>query len=219
MANRNKTLRTDDIIWDWNGTLLDDRHLCVDIMNRLLRQYHLPGMSLHRYLDIFSFPIRKYYNTLGWHDETVPFETISTEFIRLYEAEKSSCSLRPFARETLDAFHKMGRRQFILSASKQDSLDEILAHYGLTGLFTAVYGLRDHYARGKTEIGHNMVSDFHIVPGRSLFIGDTTHDAEVAGALSIPCILIQDGHNSPDRLRRCACPVFRDLRFIPRFYW
>lgn len=30
------------VLWDWNGTLLDDVALCVDALNRLLRIYHYP---------------------------------------------------------------------------------------------------------------------------------------------------------------------------------
>ena len=47
------------VLWDWNGTLLDDVTLCVDALNRLLarygydRQYDLDG-----YRKIFGFPIR-----------------------------------------------------------------------------------------------------------------------------------------------------------------
>ena len=31
-----------NIIWDWNGTLLDDAWLCVDVMNGMLKEHGLP---------------------------------------------------------------------------------------------------------------------------------------------------------------------------------
>ena len=34
------------VIWDWNGTLLDDAQACVDALNVLLRQRRLPAISM-----------------------------------------------------------------------------------------------------------------------------------------------------------------------------
>ena len=46
------------ILWDWNGTLLDDVDLCVDALNRLLAGFGYPQRYDHeRYRDIFGFPI------------------------------------------------------------------------------------------------------------------------------------------------------------------
>ena len=211
-------MKLTSIIWDWNGTLIDDRDLCVDIMNRLLQKYTLPELSMDRYLNILSFPIRKYYNTLGFHEEIVQFEKIASEFIVHYEEEKFKCKIRKNAIDTLELFRKHGVKQFILSASKQDSLDEIVKYHNLTDYFTDIYGLRDHYANGKIEIGNRLLSEHKIDTKHSLFIGDCTHDAEVADTLGIPCILVEGGHNSLGRLQRCECRVFRGLKFIPIFY-
>ena len=50
------------ILWDWNGTLLDDVDLCVDALNRLLAGFGYPQRYDHeRYRAIFGFPIEEYY--------------------------------------------------------------------------------------------------------------------------------------------------------------
>ena len=55
------------VLWDWNGTLLDDVALCVDALNRLLRIYHYPQQySLAQYREIFGFPIEDYYIRAGF---------------------------------------------------------------------------------------------------------------------------------------------------------
>ena len=35
-------MRPELILWDWNGTLLDDVELCVDALNRLLEKHAYP---------------------------------------------------------------------------------------------------------------------------------------------------------------------------------
>src|SRR5262245_43055202 len=51
----------DHVIWDWNGTLLNDVTHAIDTINFLLEPRGLPLMSIERYREIFGFPIRRYY--------------------------------------------------------------------------------------------------------------------------------------------------------------
>ena len=54
------------VIWDWNGTLLDDMDVCLGIMDRILARRGLaPIGSLDRYREIFTFPVKEYYVLSG----------------------------------------------------------------------------------------------------------------------------------------------------------
>ena len=63
------------IVWDWNGTLLNDVNLCFECINRLLVSKNLdPLIDLAAYRDIFEFPIQNYYQKAGLpiFQETIP---------------------------------------------------------------------------------------------------------------------------------------------------
>lgn len=47
------------IIWDWNGTLLNDADLAVQTMNQLLERRGLQVLSVDDYKSVFTFPDRK----------------------------------------------------------------------------------------------------------------------------------------------------------------
>ena len=64
------------VIWDWNGTLLDDNWLCVEVMNTLLSSRNLPLLTLERYRDIFDFPVKNYYEKLGFNFKKESFEIV-----------------------------------------------------------------------------------------------------------------------------------------------
>ena len=49
------------LIWDFNGTILDDMELCLAIENEMLLERGMPTISKEWYLGHFSFPIRAYY--------------------------------------------------------------------------------------------------------------------------------------------------------------
>ena len=76
------------IIWDWNGTLLDDAWLCREIMNEQLDEQNLPQISMQHYADIFRFPVKDYYKAVGFDFEKTSFETLSDAFIEQYEKQK-----------------------------------------------------------------------------------------------------------------------------------
>jgi len=45
------------VVWDWNGTLVDDAFIFVDIMNGYLSEFSLPPISLSDYKNNFCFPV------------------------------------------------------------------------------------------------------------------------------------------------------------------
>ncbi|MBR7160424.1 MAG: hypothetical protein IKD20_05250 [Clostridia bacterium] len=55
------------IIYDWNGTLLNDVDLCYDLLLVLLDKYGLPRISMDRYKEVFTFPIIDYYRAVGFN--------------------------------------------------------------------------------------------------------------------------------------------------------
>jgi phosphoglycolate phosphatase len=199
------------LIWDWNGTLLDDAWLCREIMNQQLNRRGLPVLSAERYEEIFDFPVEKYYRAVGfdWSRET--FQEAGTEFIQKYEQRKQECGLQPGGKILLADLAAGGWSQAVLSAYSHHTLEEFLGHFGVRQHFRSVAGSRDHYAVGKVGHGLKMLEELHVSPRETLLIGDTTHDAEVARAMGVDCVLVPCGHNSRTRLAGCGVPVVENL--------
>jgi len=199
------------IIWDWNGTLLDDAWLCVDIMNAILRKRNLPELSLKRYAEIFDFPVRNYYAKLGFDAQIDPFEKLSVEFISQYLARKFECNLRENARETLTHFTERGISQSVLSAAEHNHLVEAVSHYGIWDYFTDVSGIDNHDADGKLENARLMMRQLSLDPAAVLLVGDTLHDFHVAREIGVDCALISGGHQSREKLDNCNGIVINSL--------
>ena len=62
------------IIWDWNGTLLNDTWLCVEGINKSLEKRSLQTITEEIYRKVFSFPVEDYYKRLGFDFKKEPFE-------------------------------------------------------------------------------------------------------------------------------------------------
>lgn len=204
------------IIWDWNGTLLDDLELSISVMNALLAQRRLPLLDRVRYHTLFDFPVRAYYEKLGFDPVTDPFEKLSVQFISGYDARRLEAALHAQVVETLTAIRTAGLGQSILSAYRHETLHEIVAHHGLTSHFTHIAGLDNIHAASKVALGRELVSKIEAAPSEILLIGDTLHDLEVARELGVDCALIAAGHHPAERLRASGARVHETLADFAR---
>lgn len=199
------------IIWDWNGTLFDDAWLCVEIMNGLLEQRNLPLLTTEIYETIFDFPVKDYYRKLGFDFTVEPFETASDAFMEGYYRRMHKCPLRDHTRTVLNRGRDQDLTMSILSAMEHSYLAEMVHHHHLRDYFTDVIGLSDHHAAGKVALAQQWIKDQDIAPENILFIGDTTHDHEVAQVLGVDCTLIHSGHHARARLAALNVPIIESL--------
>ena len=202
------------IIWDWNGTLLDDAWLCVDVMNGMLGERDLPLRTVDEYRELFDFPVKDYYVKLGYNFDAEPFDEVGMEFIRRYNRRHGESRLHPEVREVLAAFALKGFSQNILSAREQSELISETRSLGVFDYFDRIRGLDDHYARGKSEVGCHLAEEIRADKTRMLFIGDTRHDAEVAAEIGVDCLLVPNGHQSESRLLQTGVRVIPSLNYL-----
>jgi phosphoglycolate phosphatase len=199
------------IIWDWNGTLLDDVHISLSSVNHLLKIRNLKPLSLEHYLEVFTFPVQDYYAKIGFDFNIEPFETAAHQFIEIYNEAILDCGLHLDAVAVLGHMQANGMKQYILSAMEQQLLEKTVRQNKIHPFFNAVYGLNHQYATSKVEIGINLIDQNQLQPLRTLLIGDTIHDYEVAQSIGCQCILVAKGHQSRRRLESTGARVIDSL--------
>jgi len=198
------------ILWDWNGTLLDDLQYGMDVRNRIFPAFHLPTINtIEEYHAQFTFPIRTYYERAGVTDDI--FVAVAHAWMNEYVRGFSTVPLHTDAIDTLKRFHQAGLLQVVLSASKRDLLQEQIAQFHIQNYFNDILGLGDIYAGSKEEIGRRYLQNCSIVPHETLMIGDTLHDADVAAAIGAKCVLVARGHQSRQTLMTAGVPVVNTL--------
>lgn len=199
------------IIWDWNGTLLDDVWLCVEIVNRLLSNHDRPHISQAFHKDNFEFPIEDYYANLGFDFKKESFQILTDKFIGTYRHRVRECDLHNGTGNVLNHLEDLGCTQSILSAAEQTVLNEMVTHFGLDKHFGKILGLKDNLARSKVEIGKQKVESLDYDPAEIVYIGDTMHDYEVAELMGVKSILVSHGHHSHKKLSRSGITVIESL--------
>lgn len=206
--------RIEHVVWDWNGTLVDDAQLCVDIVNGILSDLSIPTVSLEFYRDNFNFPVSSYYEKIGLPTEGDSFRVISEKFISEYRLRRDSRQLQEHAWAVMNELAESGIGQSILSAGKLSDLTTFVDELGLSGFLHPITGVSNIHAAGKKGISQTHLAKITHDPSNVLLVGDTLHDEEVSVHLDTQCMLFTGGHNSVKTLGGCRSELIDDLRLV-----
>lgn len=199
------------VIWDFNGTILDDMQIGIDSVNLMLSRRCLPTIKgIEHYRELFDFPVEDYYRRLGFDFEQEDYQTVlAPEWVALYRERCEQALLLPGVKELTAALRREGVVQSILSASETAMMREQLGTYGALEWFDEIWGNDSIHAYGKTALAAAW-REAH-PDAVAAVLGDTTHDHEIANIIGADCILVAAGHHSEAKLHSCGVPVVKDL--------
>lgn len=188
------------LVWDFNGTILDDIQLGIDCVNVMLKKRSLPTLdSVEAYRAIMRFPVIDYYKDLGFNmEEEDYYQILAPEWVAMYLAGEPNCGMMDGVMEVLEAAKAAGVKQMVISATKTDQLLSQLDRLGIRGYFDEILGLDNFYAASKTALAEAWRREHP--EAVVLSVGDTDHDGDLADVLGADCLLYTGGHQSKERL-------------------
>ncbi len=201
--------RYSHVVWDFNGTLIDDLDVSVAAVSDMLTKRGRPPMTRQWYYELMEMPIIRYYEKLFDLSE-VSFDTLSAEFAEGYARHFALSRPAPGAQQALEMLARAGCRQAVISSFEQGRLLSALRAAGWLGYFDTVLGADNLLAESKIERARAWRRGMQAVR-RVLVVGDLVHDWEMAQAVGADCILVSCGHQAFGDLQRCGCPVFASL--------
>jgi len=210
-------LKIKEIVWDWNGTLINDTSLCVDILNKILFLHDQPSISIEYYRNNFSFPVSAFYKIISLPSSGKKFDDVSLSFISEYRLKWKECNLQPGVLQILKLIKQLGLRQSILSAGNQSDVEVFLDHFKLESFFNQVFGTDNIKAEGKIELGKKFITDSNLRPDEILLVGDTAHDLHVANEIGCSVLLFNQGHNSNNQLSGYSVQIINDLMEVAQY--
>ena len=198
------------LLWDFNGTIYADMNVSRMATNCLLKSRGLKEIStLEEMRQKFGFPVKDYYEYLGFDYNAEKYEDIAAEWIKLYSVMSESVTLCEGVAETITKLHNDGYIQSIISACEHTMLQEKMEELCIAHLFCNVSGTNDVSAHSKSQVAlkwRECNPD-----ATALMIGDTPHDYEVALLIGADCILYSGGFVSEARLRTIGVPVIGEF--------
>lgn len=205
-------IEVENILFDFNGTLVDDIDLCLELLNKMLVYRGHDCIDKQEYLEVFGFPVIEYYKKAGFVFPEDNFDELAIFFIEQYSKRNIECPLYDDVIEVLQYFKTLNKRLAIVSASEINILKNQLELNKIDTYFDGVSGLDNIHAGGKIESARRFIMEKQYNLDKTIFIGDTLHDGEVAESLGIRCILVARGHQSFERLSKSNHIVVSSLK-------
>lgn len=200
------------LVWDWNGTLIDDLSVVIEATNAAFGSVGGPVVTAAEHRRDFRRPIVEYYaQVLGRAVDETEFASLDKVFHDAYQSRLATCQLTTDAETALRAWPGT---QSLLSMWFHEELLPAVAGYGLTAHFNRIDGRRqvrpgvaDHKA--PHLIAH--LAALELDGSRVVLVGDTVDDAVAAAAAGAGCVLYAGGFSDPELLRATGAPVVETL--------
>ncbi|WP_328399986.1 haloacid dehalogenase-like hydrolase [Streptomyces sp. NBC_00390] len=202
------------LVWDWNGTLLDDIGAVISATNAAFAEIGLELITLERYRELYCIPIPRFYERLmGRLPTEAEWAVMDEAFHRHYTEHRIGCGLTDGVEDLLREWQRAGRSQSLLSMYGHEQLVPVVRGYGIESHFIRVDG-RTGPSGGTKALHmerHLKALDGAAVPGRTVVIGDAVDDALAAAHVGARAVLYTGGSHSRASLESVGVPVVDTL--------
>ena len=198
------------LVWDWNGTLLDDLTLVVAATNASLASVGGPSVTADEHRRDFRRPVAAYYEyVLGRALTEEEFAALDRAF---HEAYRTGLTGTGLAADALDAMTAWTGTQSLLSMWFHHELVPLVTSHGLHDRLMRVDGLRDILGGGfKAPHLRAHLDALGVAGPECVLIGDSIDDAHAAQEVGAAVILYAGGFTDPQRLYDTGLPVATSL--------
>ena len=193
--------RYDLIVFDWDGTVMDStavisgsiqaacRDLGLDVpddetarhviglgLEQALR-YAVPALPVAMYPDL----VARYRHHFLAQDENIP----------LFEG----------ARETILELHDAGYWLGVATGKSSAGLSRAMESSGMKGLFHATRTADQTFSKPDPAMLFELMEELGVSAERTLMVGDTTHDVQMAQNAKVDVVAVGHGAHLPDQLQ------------------
>ncbi|MBL8327763.1 MAG: HAD-IA family hydrolase [Rubrivivax sp.] len=201
------TRRFDLIAFDWDGTLFDSTALIVRCIQAACRDVGtaVPSDAQAAYVIGLGLRDALMHAAPGFPPER--YAELGNAYRRHYFASQHEVVL--FA-GTLQMLHALKSRNQLLAVATGKSrrgLDEALKTTDLHGLFDATRTADETASKPHPQMLHELMAELGVAPSRTLMIGDTTHDLQMAANAGVARVGVSFGAHDHESFESLA-PLF-----------
>lgn len=208
MSTQNK--KYECVVWDWNGTIVDDVNASLLSVNDMLIKRNLPTITIQQYHQYLDTPIYKFYEHI-FDLSKITFDVIQSEFNSGYNKHISDNPLNNGAIAVMKMLKQSNIKQVIVSSSNQEIVQKGAEKLGVAEYMDYISGSSDNFVGSKVERAIGVISKITTNYSNVVVIGDTLHDCQLANEIGADCILLSTGHQSKADLQTTGKPVIDSL--------
>jgi phosphoglycolate phosphatase len=203
MKNRRYQL----IVFDWDGTLFDSTGLIVLCIQAACRDLGLPVPSAADAAYVIGLGLHDALQHAGPGLPPERYPELGRRYRHHYVARQHELVLFPGTLDMLQALKSRSHLLGVATGKARRGLDQALAQSDLGGLFDATRTADETAGKPHPLMLQELMAVLGVEPERTLMIGDTTHDLQLAANAGTDRVGVSYGAHEPQALHGLG-PLF-----------
>ena len=192
--------RFDLIVFDWDGTLFDSTALIVRCIQGACRDLGVAPPDDRQAAFVIGLGLQDAlrHAVPGLASERYP--ELGLRYRHHYFASQHELTFFPGTEELLDALKQRGHRLAVATGKGRRGLDAALTVAKWHGRFDATRTAEETRSKPHPQMLLELMEELAVEPARTLMIGDTTHDLELAANAGTAAVAVSFGAHDADEL-------------------
>ena len=190
--------RFDLIVFDWDGTLFDSTALIARCIQAAAADLDLPVPSDEAASHVIGLGLTEALQHAVPSLPAARYPELGQRYRQHYVNRQHELVLFDGTLEMLQALKARNHWLAVATGKSRRGLDEALQTVQLHGLFDATRTADETAGKPNPMMLQQLMREFGTDPERTLMIGDTTHDLQLAANAGTACIAVSFGAHEPE---------------------
>jgi phosphoglycolate phosphatase len=192
----------DLIVWDWDGTLANSTAMITDAIVKAAAQVGLPALTPEAATNIIGLGLRESIEALYGNIPVEQAQALAKQYTANYYAGESEIPLFEGAADTIKTLSKRGFKLAVATGKGRRGLNLALEHCGLGKYFQATRTVDECFSKPHPQMLDELMDQLVVLPERTLMIGDTGYDLQMAKNAGVKSIAVTYGAHSAAQLEQ-----------------
>ena len=192
--------RYDLIVFDWDGTVMDSTAVIAGSIQAACRDLGLPVPSDEAARHVIGMGLRDALQYAVPDASEDMYDQLVASYRRHFLAQDASIPLYPGARETIAELRDNGISLAIATGKSRNGLDRALHSSNMSSYFHASRTADETFSKPHPAMLLELMDELAIKPERTLMVGDTTHDLQMAANAKVDALALTHGAHPEEHL-------------------
>jgi phosphoglycolate phosphatase len=192
----------DLIVWDWDGTLANSTAMITNALLKAAEQVGLPPLTPQAATNIIGLGLRESIEALYGNIPIEQAQALAKQYTANYYAGESEIPLFEGAAETIKVLSKRGFKLAVATGKGRRGLNLALEHCGLGKYFHATRTVDECFSKPHPQMLDELMDQLVTMPERTLMIGDTGYDLQMAQNADVKSVAVTYGAHSTEQLKQ-----------------
>jgi phosphoglycolate phosphatase len=193
--------RYDLIVFDWDGTVMDSTSVIAGSIQAACRDLGLTIPDDETARHVIGLGLDQ---ALRYAVPDMP-EAMRPDLVERYRhhflAQEEAIPLFEGARETIAELRDAGYRLGVATGKSRAGLDRAMESTGMKSYFHATRTADQTFSKPNPAMLFELMDELAVSTGRTLMVGDTTHDVQMAQNAKVDVVAMGHGAHPPEQLQ------------------